>query len=91
MPTKVSEMDTANPAGEDVNRARIVALAVKEACAILQNQKDGFEAARQLILQNKLLTEDEKKNIILLLQPKPSSSSSSPPSSCMYIYIVNSP
>ncbi|RIA97176.1 hypothetical protein C1645_814414 [Glomus cerebriforme] len=86
MPTKKSEMDTANSAEEDINRARIVALAVKEACAILsseQNQKDGWEAARQLILQNKLLTEAEKKNLIVLLQPKQSSSSSSSPSSSL--------
>jgi hypothetical protein len=91
MPIKEPEMDIANTPGEDINRARIVALAVKEACSILsseQSQKDGWEAARQLILKNKLLTEDEKKNIILLLQPKPSSISSSPSSSCMY-YILS--
>ncbi|CAB5358967.1 unnamed protein product [Rhizophagus irregularis] len=39
MPIKEPEMDI----GEDINRARIVALAVKEACSILsseQSQKD---------------------------------------------------
>ncbi|CAB4425630.1 unnamed protein product [Rhizophagus irregularis] len=43
MPIKEPEMDIANTPGEDINRARIVALAVKEACSILsseQSQKD---------------------------------------------------
>ena len=84
MPTKNSEMDVITEEG--IDRARIVALAVKEACAAVsseQNPQDGWKAACQMILQNKLLTEAEKKHILALLQPKPSSTSSS----CMYMYI----
>ncbi|CAG8610175.1 14102_t:CDS:2 [Funneliformis mosseae] len=94
MPIKEIEMATTNPT-EGSNRARVVANVVREACIIMgsQGQNDALESARQMILNNKLLTEAEKNAVLDLFQsnqPKQpssssSSSSSSKCSSCMYI------
>ncbi|CAI2200731.1 19875_t:CDS:1, partial [Funneliformis geosporum] len=57
-------MATMNPSEEDSNRARVVALVVKEACRImsLEGQNDSWESARQMIIKNQLLTEAEKNS-----------------------------
>ncbi|CAG8618091.1 5292_t:CDS:2 [Acaulospora morrowiae] len=64
-------------AEQDNNRARVVALAVREACAIakLGQDKQDWEAACRMISENNLLTDKEKTTIVALLLHK---------SSCMY-------
>ncbi|CAG8598084.1 12899_t:CDS:2 [Acaulospora morrowiae] len=51
----------------DINRARIVAASVRKACNVATNSMDqdkqDWKAARQIILQDKVLTENEKDSI----------------------------
>ncbi|GBB90885.1 hypothetical protein RclHR1_00180023 [Rhizophagus clarus] len=55
---------------DERNRARVVALAVREACDVAShgNKQNDWEAARQVISHNKLLTCSEKSMIINLLK-----------------------
>ncbi|CAG8631785.1 10594_t:CDS:2 [Dentiscutata erythropus] len=55
---------------ESSNRARIIAGAVREACCLATStDKQDWEKAHQMIIQNKHLIEDEKNVIINLLRP----------------------
>ncbi|CAG8716838.1 4483_t:CDS:1, partial [Racocetra fulgida] len=55
---------------ESSNRAHIVAIAVREACCLATStNKQDWEKAHQMIIQNKHLIEDEKNVIINLLRP----------------------
>ncbi|CAI2186815.1 20183_t:CDS:1, partial [Funneliformis geosporum] len=56
--------------GNEINRARLVALAVREAISVASQQ--DWNAACRMILQHKLLTWSEKNTIVALLQTKPS-------------------
>ncbi|CAG8665590.1 2682_t:CDS:2 [Dentiscutata erythropus] len=58
-------------AEQDTNRARIIALAVREACSIANVGPDrqDWESACRIILENNLLTPKEKTTIVALLIP----------------------
>ncbi|CAG8556532.1 hypothetical protein RhiirA5_422750 [Rhizophagus irregularis] len=64
----------------ETNRARLIALVVREA-VFVGNQQD-WNAAIRMILQHKLLTLPEKNTIVALLQIK---------SSCKIIFFFESP
>ncbi|CAG8603685.1 8562_t:CDS:2 [Funneliformis mosseae] len=49
--------------GNEINRTRLVALAVKEAISVASQQ--DWEAACRMILQHKLLTWSEKNTIVV--------------------------
>ena len=53
---------------DETNRARLIALAVREAISVANQQ--GWEAACKMILEHKLLTWSEKSTIVALLQSK---------------------
>ncbi|KAF0433771.1 sequence orphan [Gigaspora margarita] len=59
-------------AEDDSSRARIVAFAVREACAIAYKgqSQQNWESACNVIMQNNLLTDTEKATVIALLQRK---------------------
>ncbi len=66
---KKEEFEETSLTSTDLNRGRIVALAVREACSVAslgQNHQD-WDAACRFILQNKLLTNKEKRTIINLI------------------------
>ncbi|CAG8631845.1 1781_t:CDS:2 [Cetraspora pellucida] len=55
---------------ESSNRAQIIAIAVREACCLATStDKQDWEKAHQMIIQNKHLIDDEKNVIINLLRP----------------------
>ena len=71
--------DASSPSSDDTevgvsenetNRARLIALAVREAVSVA-NQQD-WNAACRMILRHRLLTWSEKSTIVALLQTKPS-------------------
>ncbi|CAG8720577.1 3058_t:CDS:1, partial [Funneliformis caledonium] len=67
--TKREEIEVTSFSSTDSNRGQIVALAVKEACAVasLGRNHQDWDAACKLISQNKSLTNNEKRAIITLI------------------------
>ena len=74
-----SNQNTSSPSSDDTeievsenetNRARLIALVVREAISVANHQ--GWDAACRMILQHKLLTWTEKSTIVALLQTKSS-------------------
>jgi len=68
-----SSTPSAKPDPEsDTNRACIIAASVREACRVatgnMDQNKQDWKAARQIILQDKSLTESEKNVILSLFQ-----------------------